>query len=209
MIEHIQWLQHGSFLLQKNNVNIFINPCKIAAPNTFADIILITHDHYEHFSLADIDKLRQPHTQIITNEKVARHINGATLIRTWQSINTCNINIQAVPAYSPSSLLHPLEDGGLGFVISMNYYDIYYAGDTQIIPEMHRLRPDIAILPIDGNGTMSIDEATEAVSILRPRWVIPSNWGKGLGGATPLDVLEFKRRVEHLAQVVVPMGNLF
>ena len=88
----------------------------------------------------------------------------------------------------------------LGFVISLNYYDIYYAGDTQIIPEMARIRPDIAILPIDGNGTLTVHEAVEVVKQMRPRWVIPCNWGT----ANQADVRLFKQEVSGRAEVVLP-----
>jgi len=91
----------------------------------------------------------------------------------------------------------------LGFIISLNYYDIYYAGNTQAIPEMARIRPDIAILPIDGDGTLTVSEAAEVVRDMHPRWVIPSNWGSDPGGASRFDVEDFKRSVANLAEVVV------
>lgn len=205
MIDRIQWLGHGSFLIQGPPF-IYINPWRITGHVFHADVVLISHDHYEHCSPADVDKLRGKNTQIITNERVAQDIPGSTVIRPWQSMTIDRTSIKAVPAYSPNSLIHLLQDGGLGFVISMNYYDIYYAGDTQITPEMHRIHPDIAILPIDGSGTLTVQEAAEAVDILRPRWVIPSNWDKRTGSATPLDVLRFRDAVRGKAEVIVPIA---
>ena len=165
-----------------------------------ADVILIGHHHSEHFSLADINKMRGAQTRIFGNETVAQEIEGCEVLRPWQSVVIDRACIKAVPAYSPSGWQHPLADGGLGFVISLNYFDIYYAGDTQIIPEMTRLRPDIAILPIDGNGTLTVHEAVDVVKQMRPRWVIPSNWSK----ATQADVRLFKQEVSGRAEVVLP-----
>lgn len=204
MIDRIYWLGHGSFHID-GPLNIYINPWKLPRQNTPADVILVTHHHYEHFSPADITQLRAPHTTVITNTLVATELDGATVLRPWHSINLGRVNIKAVPAYSPTSLYHPETDGGLGFIVSMSFYDIYYAGDTQIIPEMARIHPDIAILPIDGNGTLTVEEAAQATDILNPRWVIPSNWGKQSGGATPLDVLHLRDLVGNRAEVIAPV----
>lgn len=207
MIETIQWLGHGSFVIQAQQT-IYINPRRIARNAPPADVILIGHDHYEHFSIIDIENLSTANTQIITNDNVANQLNqSVTVLRPWQSISLDRTSIKAVPAYSPSSFEHPLKDGGLGFVISMNFYDIYYAGDTQITPDMERIHPDVAILPIDGSGTLSLEDAVVAVEMMRPRWVIPSNWGKQIGGATPLDVLRFRDMVGDRAEVIVPMST--
>src|SRR5436309_1097263 len=135
MIDRIQWLGFGSFFIPGPPL-IYINPWRITRNTFLADVILVTHHHYEHCSLADIQKLRGPQTRVISNELVAREVAGCEVLRPWQSMQVDRAGIKAVPAYSPNSWQHPLEDGGLGFVISLNLYDIYYAGDTQIIPEM-------------------------------------------------------------------------
>ncbi len=202
MINHIQWLGHGSFLIEGPPF-IYINPWRIARRPQTADVILISHDHYDHCSLADIEKLCGPHTRIIGNERAAREIEGCTVIRPWQSLTVDRACIKAIPAYSPGDWRHPVTDGGLGFVISLNLYDIYYAGDTQLIPEMAGLRPDVAILPIDGNGTMTVEDAVQAVQQIRPRWVIPSNWGANPEGATRMEALAFRRLAEPLSEVVL------
>src|SRR5690606_29303173 len=126
-----------------------------------------------------------------------------TILRAWQSMIVDRACIKGVPAYSPNDWRHPLDSGGLGFVISMNLYDVYYAGDTQLIPEMASLHPDVAILPIDGRGTMKVDDAVQAVRQMRPRWVIPSNWGAGSEGASRLDAMAFKREAEQHTEVVI------
>lgn len=203
MIERIQWLGHGSFVIQGPPI-IYINPWRIARNVFHADVILVSHHHYDHCSLADIDKLRGPKTILIGNEHVAKEIEGCTVLRPWQSLTIDRASIKAVPAYSTKNHRHPQEEGGLGFIISLNYYDIYYAGDTEIIPEMNRIRPDIAILPIDGNGTLTVAEAVDVVKLLRPRWVFPSNWGNTAEGATRLDAQAFEREASKYTQVVMP-----
>ena len=199
MIDQIQWLGHGGFFIQGPPL-IYINPSLVTRNTFLADVILVGHHHDEHFSVASINKLRGPQTRILTNEYLTREIEGSQIIRPWQSIVVDRAGIKAIPAYSPNSLLHPQSDGGLGFVISVNYYDIYYAGDTQIIPEMSTIHPDIAILPIDGRGTLTVDDAVEVVKMMRPRWVIPCNWGI----ATQADARLFKKAVSGRAEVILP-----
>lgn len=202
MIERIQWLGHGSFIVQGPPL-IYINPWRVARSVFHADVILVSHDHYDHCSLADINKLRGPNTRVIGSERVAGEIEDCIILRPWQSLTIDRACIKAVPAYSPTHWKHPLHHGGLGFIISVNFYDIYYAGDTQAIPEMERIRPDIAILPIDGNGTLTVSEAAEVVKQMRPRWVIPGNWGPDTEGATQFDAETFQHQVEGFSKAVI------
>lgn len=203
MIDNIKWLGHGSFSIQ-GPPYIYIDPWRVVRSTFQADIILVSHDHYDHCSIADIEKLRGTNTQIIGNEQVADKIDGTTIIRPWQSMTFDRISIKAIPAYAPNGIQHKEIDGGLGFVISMNYYDIYYAGDTKLIPEMERISPDIVILPIDNHDTLNIREAVEVVELLAPRWVIPSNWGSIGEGASIVDANEFKKQVGGRATVIIP-----
>jgi len=203
MLNNIKWLGHGSFVIHGPPF-IFIDPWRVVRTAFHADIILITHEHYDHCSVADIEKLRGPDTLIIGNEKVAKLVDGTQVIRPWQSMSFERISIKAIPAYAPDGMQHKKEDGGLGFVISMNFYDIYYAGDTKIIPEMQRISPDIAILPIDGNDTLTGKEAIEVIEMLSPRYVLPSNWGHATEGASEVDVQAFKAQVGGRAEVVIP-----
>ena len=203
MIEHIQWLGHGSILIDKSPI-IYIDPWRIVKQSFDADIILVSHDHYDHCSVADIEKLRSDDTVVIGNEAVSAQVRDVTIIRPWQSMTIDRLSIKAIPAYTEDGFQHPKEQDGLGFVISMNYYDIYYAGDTGIIPEMSQIHPDIAILPIDGNDTLSVEQAIEVVDLLRPRWVIPCNWGKSGEGASTIDAVQFARKVGGRAEVILP-----
>ncbi|MDX2075591.1 MAG: MBL fold metallo-hydrolase [bacterium] len=203
MIENIQWLGHGSFVIQSDPL-IYINPWRITRKVFHPDVILIGHEHHQHFSVPDIEKLRGEETKIIGNPSIIDQLPEALLLRQWNSMSIGKASIKAVPAYSPNSPQHPQEAGGLGFIISLNFYDIYYAGDTQKIPEMSRIQPDIAILPIDGNGTLTVEEAAEVVHAMRPRWVFPSNWGYPADGATLMDAQRFKRLVGDSAIVIIP-----
>ncbi len=197
MIERIQWLGYGSFNIQGPPL-IYINPFRVPRGVFHADVILVSHDHYDQCSLADISKLRGPNTYVIGSESVAREIEDCIVLRPWQSLTVDRGCIKAVPAYSPARAKQHQEAVGLGFIISVNFFDIYYAGDTQVIPEMERIRPDIAILPIGGDRALSVSDALHVVKVMRPRWVIPHYRAQ----TTQLETESFKREVEDFTEVV-------
>ena len=207
MIEKIFWQGHSSFLICAEP-RIQIAPWRVIQDDSTPDIILVGHDHYDHCSLADIEKIRGDNTLIIGNEAVARVVAGAKVIRDWQSINLGKASVKGVPAYSVSDPRHPREDKGLGFLISLDYYDIYYVGDSNIVPEMSMLQPDILLLPIDGYGRMSVEEGLRLVTMLKPRWTIPYNWGGAGEEAPSLDAQSFKvRAAQHSEVLLLPISQ--
>lgn len=184
MIEHIFWLGHGSFRID-GPTRIYIDPWRVPPGSPPADAILISHEHYDHFSPSDIERLVHSQTQIIASEAVAKILGQelpVTSLRPWQSVNVKQANIKGIPAYTFNDY-HPATRQDLGFMIAMNHYDIYYAGDTDFVPELKRLRADIAILPVSAKeGIMTITEAAELVKAIRPTYVIPSHYGTPEGG---------------------------
>lgn len=206
IIDNIRWLGHGSFMIQGPPI-IYINPWRVVRSAFLADVILIGHDHYDHCSVADVQKLRGDETRIVGNEKVAQQIPDTQVIRPFHSVTIDRASIKAVPAYSPNDIRHARDDGGLGFVISLNYYDIYYTGDTGIIPEMAMIQPDVLMLPIDNAGTLSLEEAVQVVEQLRPRYTFPCNWGARGEGVTIMEAKLFKKMVGGRSQVIVPDIN--
>ena len=172
MLDQIHWLGNSSFQIDTTPV-IYINPWRIAAPSAPAEIILIGSDKHDCCSLPDVAKLRGPNTRIIACERAAAELPGAEILRPYQTISLGRLSIKGLPALD--TLTPGTASGALGFVISINYYDIYYAGDTHFIPEMAALRPDVVILPVDG-AVMTADEAARAIASMRPRWAIPCKW---------------------------------
>jgi L-ascorbate metabolism protein UlaG (beta-lactamase superfamily) len=191
MIDQIQWLGHASFRIQGPPL-IYINPWRITRNAFHADVILISNDQFDHCSPADVEKLRGPDTVVIANEYAAASLGeGVTVLRAWQCKTIGDACITAVPAYTFTDH-YPVSKGGLGFVISIGFYDIYYAGPTDWLPELERLRADIAILPVAaGPGTLDLDRMRALVDVMRPEWIVPSHWGTFAG--TYLDVQACER----------------
>jgi len=202
MIDRIHWLGHASFRIEGPPL-IYINPWRIARGAFLADIILVSSDDYDHCSPADVEKMRGPHTVVIANPSAAETLPGkVTVLRPWQSVNVDTARITAVPAYTFTGT-HPVSKNELGFLISIDYYDIYYAGRTDDVPELGNIHADVAILPVAGGpGTLSPDRAADLVRRMKPGWVIPSHWG-AVGG-THLDVHALARAVNGGAKFVFP-----
>ena len=194
MINRIRWQGHGSFTIEGIPF-IQIAPWRVVKLDAPPDLVLIGHDHYDHCSPADIEKIRGENTIIIGNERVAQIVPGTTVLREWQSISIGKASIKAIPAYSTLDPRHRREARGLGFVISLDLFDIYYVGDSDIIPGMEMLNPDILLLPIDGYGRLSLNDALRLTEMLKPSWAIPYNWGGAGEEATHLDAQSFVNRV--------------
>jgi L-ascorbate metabolism protein UlaG (beta-lactamase superfamily) len=199
MLERIEWLGYASFRVMGDPI-IYIDPWRITRPDHTADVILISHDHFDHCSLADVEKVRGNRSRIIASRTAAAHFEGAISARPWQVFNIGRASIRAVPAYNAA---HPQMLEHLGFVISMYQHDLYYVGDSGVIPEMAKLRPDIVILPIGGSHSMTLDEALQAVRLMRPRYVIPSHWGSAHNGSTHLEAQAFAQQVGDAAEVII------
>lgn len=204
MLEIIHWLGHASFRLDAEQT-IYIDPWRLDADSPPADAILITHEHFDHFSITDIERIAKPHTQIITNQRVADLLDDdyqTIILRPWQSLNLGSINIKAVPAYTLDGN-HPAPREDLGFVVAINSYDIYYAGDTDFVPDLRQIRCDIAILPVSAKeGLMVIEETVEFVKLLKPMYVIPSHYGTSEGG-TLLDAKALETALAGITEVVL------
>lgn len=200
MLERIEWLGYASFRVMGDPI-IYIDPWRITRPDHTADVILISHDHFDHCSLADVEKIRGERSQIIASRTAAAHFDGAISARPWQVFNVGRVSIRTVPAHNAA---HPQALENLGFLIGIEHHDLYYVGDSGVIPEMARLRPDILIVPIGGSHTMTLDEALEAVRLMRPRYVIPSHWGSTHDGSTYLEAQAFAQQVGTSAEVIIP-----
>lgn len=172
MLDQIHWLGNSSFHIDTTPV-IYINPWRISAPPAPADVILVGSDKHDSCSVPDIEKLRGPGTRIIACECAAAELAGAEILRPYQTISLGRLSIKGIPVLDARPT--GAASAALGFVISINYYDIYYAGDTLVTPDMAALRPDVVILPVDG-AVMTAEEAARAVASMRPRWAIPCKW---------------------------------
>ncbi len=203
MIENIHWLGHDTFRIE-NDKTIYIDPIKLTGRPLKADLILITHDHFDHCSPDDVAKLVKGDTVIVTIAAAAQNLKGdVRVVKPGESLVVQGIPIETVPAYnvskfrSPGVPFHPKESGHVGFIITVGGVRIYHAGDTDVIPEMDDIETDVALLPVGGTYTMTADEAAEVANRIQPQVAIPMHWGAIVGSA------EDAQRFSDLCEVEV------
>jgi len=186
----IKWLGHSGFLI-KYSKTIYIDPYNIREGSEKADLILITHSHYDHCSIADIKKIIKEGTKIIIpadcQSKITRFEIPIKMqvIEPGQELNHGNIKISTLPAYNIDKPFHSKDESWVGYLVKINGLLLYHAGDTDVIPEMQKLtgyhEKFVALLPIGGRFTMSAEEAVEAAKIIKPFLAIPMHYGSIVG----------------------------
>ncbi len=189
----IDWLGHSSFKIAiMGGKTIYIDPYILPEHVQPADIILVTHDHYDHFSAGNILRLLKPETVVVMPDSCSgssdfAHLKSKAklqLVGQEGKISVAGIEIESVPAYNIAKPYHP-KGKGVGYVVLAGRIRVYHAGDTDLIPEMSQLQKqniDVALLPIGGTYTMDEKEAAEAVKIIMPKIAVPMHYGKITGG---------------------------
>ncbi len=189
MLTKVKWLGHSSVKIEAGKI-IYIDPWKIKNGQK-ADLILISHTHHDHLSPADIKKIQKEETVIIASSDAASQLSGdVRVLKPGQEVTVHGITVQAIPAYNIGKAYHPKASQWIGFLLTVEGKTIYYGGDTDLIPEMQRIRADIVILPVGGTYTMTAKEAAEAVNLIRPEVAIPIHYGDIVG--TLEDAIQFK-----------------
>jgi L-ascorbate metabolism protein UlaG (beta-lactamase superfamily) len=176
----IDWLGHDGMRIEGDNLTIYIDPYQIkgGAP---ADIVLVTHGHFDHLSAEDIKKVLKKDTTLVCATGCDAPIKAETM-KPGDSKTVKGIKIEAVPAYNVNKKFHPKADKHVGYIITVEGQRVYHAGDTDHIPEMSKIECDIALLPVSGTYVMTAEEAAEAAKVIKPKLAVPMHYGAGVVG---------------------------
>lgn len=202
-------INHDTFKLKGKEVIVYTDPFKVSGEEK-ADLILISHEHFDHCDPASITALSKEDTEIIGSEGAIRKLGRGKALLPGEEIEVKGVKIKAVKAYNvnkfkaPGVPFHSPEEKMCGFVFIVDGVKLYHAGDTDNIAEMAELAKeniDIAFLPISGVYVMTEEEAAEAVKAIKPKIAIPMHYGalEGVGG----DTEKFKQFVGEAAEVKV------
>ena len=195
MLNNIEVLYHSSIRINKEKT-IYIDPFKIDRNYNDADIIFITHDHYDHYSEEDIDKVINENTVIVIPEELLTKVlkkginkNAIITVKPNQKYMVQGIKFETVAAYNTNKTFHPKENGWVGYVIEINEIKYYIAGDTDITEENKKVKCDVAFVPVGGTYTMDFKEAAQLVNEIQPKVAVPIHYGSVVG--TKQDAEEF------------------
>ncbi len=206
MIENIEVFTQNSIRIKKDERTIYVDPFQMKAEAHDADYILITHDHYDHFSPEDIGKVANNETVLLVPEKMegkAQEASGLVKCIVTVKPDVCRevegLEIETVPAYNTLKPFHPKSAGWVGYILQIGGKRIYIAGDTDATEEAKAVQCNIALIPIGGTYTMAAKEAAELVDSIQPDVVIPTHYGSIVG--KPSDGEKFAEYVKGRTRV--------
>lgn len=203
----VTWLGHDGFVVAQGDVTIVIDPFKLEKKHA-ATHVLITHEHFDHMSIEDLQKVVTNQTVLLCppeclNKAEKLEVGKVVSMQAGDRSEFGDLIVEAVAAYNidkfrePGQVFHPKEDGKLGYVITINEMRIYHAGDTDNTPELQQVQCDVALLPVSGTYVMTAKEAAEAANALQPKLAIPMHYGAIVGSE------EDAKRFKELAKVDV------
>ena len=186
MLDNIQVLNHSSIKINREKV-IYIDPFKIDNDYHDADIIFITHSHFDHYSEEDIDKIIKEETKLIVTEDLEKKAlekvkkENVICVQPEKNYLVVGINFETIPSYNTNKQFHPKANNWVGYVIELNGIKYYFAGDTDITEESKKVKCDVAFVPVGGTYTMTAKEAAELVNIIKPKIAVPIHYGSVVG----------------------------
>jgi L-ascorbate metabolism protein UlaG (beta-lactamase superfamily) len=203
LLEALEWLGHSGFRLRVGRQFVYIDPYRVPEDAPPADLILITHGHYDHFSPQDVERLSTDRTWLVGPAAVAERVSGQVhSIAPGEQLEdelVRGVHVAAVAAYNTSKrdadgkVFHPREAGWVGYDLNVRGQRLYHSGDTDVIPEMDSVTGvDVALLPVSGVYVMTAQEAAEAARRIQPRIAVPMHWGGHIG--TEKDARAFASR---------------
>ena len=197
MLENIEVLCHSCIKMNKEKV-IYIDPFKIDKNYNDADIIFVTHDHYDHYSEEDIDKIQKEDTVIVAPEELLTKLlrkgfrqDYITTVEPNKEYMVEGIKFETIPAYNTNKQFHPKENGWVGYIIEIKGVRYYIAGDTDITEENRNVKCDVAFVPVGGTYTMDFKESANLINDIQPKIAIPIHYGSIVG--TNQDAIDFSK----------------
>ena len=207
----VHWLGHDCFVLSGSKT-VILDPFK-AKGDYRADVLMITHEHFDHLSDEDIKKFAGESTTIVApricEEPLKSYGQEKVFVQPGSVVEVKGIKIEAVPAYNvnkfrePGKVFHPKEDGRVGYVVTLDGVRFYQAGDSDATPELKAVGVDVAFLPVSGTYVMTAEEAAEAAKEMKAKVVVPMHYQsivgtrddaerfkELLGNSKPVEILE-------------------
>jgi L-ascorbate metabolism protein UlaG (beta-lactamase superfamily) len=208
LLKNVRFLGHASFQI-KGSSTVYTDPYQLESYRTLApaDIILVTHSHFDHCSAEDIERLCISKTVVLAShdciDSLKRLPCSVRGISPNEETLIAGVGITAVPAYNPAKQFHPRENSWNGYVFIVDGVRYYHPGDTDLVPEIDDIEADVVFMPVGGTYTMDAREACEAVKRIGPKAAIPMHYGSVVGSIK--DAEEFVRCVGDVGVLLTQM----
>ena len=209
MLENIEVLCHSSIRFSIGEI-IYFDPFKIEENYNDADVIFITHDHYDHYSEEDIDKVAKNDTVIVVPEDLLIKLlkkgfekDNIILVKPNQKYTVKGIEFQTIPAYNTNKQFHPKANAWVGYILEIAGVKYYISGDTDITEENKKVKCDVAFVAVGGTYTMNYKEAAKLINNIKPKVAIPTHYGSIVGSKE--DGAKFAKLVDQEIKVEILM----
>ena len=211
MLETITVNTQSSIRIAATEGIVYLDPLEIGDAPHDADFILITHDHYDHFSPSDIRKVAGGETVLVVPQKMEKQaqelrgfVGSIVTVRPGEALTVKGLALETVPAYNNIKPFHPQSVGWVGYILITDGIRIYAAGDTDATRDNRRVRCDIAMVPIGGTYTMTAKNAAGLINEIRPAVAIPIHYGSIVGSAA--DAETFAELIDPEIRVVLKLS---
>ncbi len=191
-LDELHWLGHASFRIDSSQGAIYIDPFQLKGAPPKAALLLITHDHFDHYSPEDIAKITSPSTKVCAPLSAAQQMNREDVIvmEPGMAVEPLpGIKVRATASYNLNKAFHPKLSGWVGYIVEVDGVSFFHCGDSDFIPELIGLQVDIAMLPVSGTYVMTAEEAAEAALAMKPKVVVPMHYGAIVGNAADAEEL--------------------
>ncbi len=214
MLENFTWYQQSGFRWKGDLLVLYIDPWNIKGDLPPADLVLITHAHGDHYSGDDLKKIKGPKTVFVAPADVAKELSGnVRSVAPGERLDAAGVKLEAVPAYNadPARLqAHPKANRWVGYIIQLAGHTYYHAGDTDHLPELEKIKTDVAFVPIGNGGyVMTVEEAAALVRAMNPKVAVPMHYGFYPGVGVEADGPRFKKAAAGVEVHIFTPVNAF
>jgi len=187
LLKGVSLMKNSTIRIQRDRV-IYFDPYEIQKDLKDADLIFISHDHFDHLSVESIMKLVKEDTVLVAPESSAALLEGegfrnVTAVQPSKSYEVGGVSFTTVPMYNVGKKFHEKSENFVGYVVRIDGAEYYFAGDTDLIPEMESIKADVVFLPVGGTYTMDASEAARAANIIKPAVAVPMHYADVVGAA--------------------------